>query len=202
MERSSINRYHHFEVKIPVTPDLDSMLDEVQYTEEEARNIKSSIEYIQTVNSNESKGRGSIKHLVNTKNYFIAPATTPEIKDAYDHAESCKQINQSMPDFKILSFDNIVSKGGLVFVHVTGSGTFSGRPYQEIEPTFKRGNYRAGFIFQFNPEGKIVSIIREFDKTSFLMETGIIDKEVYEKEISIRSPKPMQARIPLGQVNR
>ncbi len=79
----------------------------------------------------------------------------------------------AMPDFK-MTIENIVEDDRYATVQWTGSGTFTGEPFQGIEPTGNSISLRGCDVIRFSPEGKLEENTVYYDGAEFARQIGML----------------------------
>ena len=84
-----------------------------------------------------------------------------------------KELNAAVPDGQA-TIENIVEDARHAVVQWTYSGTFSGAPFQGIEPTGKSLALRICDVFRFTEEGKVDENTIYYDGAEFARQVGML----------------------------
>ena len=83
-----------------------------------------------------------------------------------------RELFAAVPDHR-MSIENIVEDDRHAIVQWTGSGTFTGEPFQGIEPTGNSISLRGCDVIRFSPEGKLEENTVYYDGAEFARQIGM-----------------------------
>jgi steroid delta-isomerase-like uncharacterized protein len=84
-----------------------------------------------------------------------------------------RELFAAVPDYR-MSIENIVEDDRHAIVQWTGSGTFTGEPFQGIEPTGSSISLRGCDVIRFSPEGKLEENTVYYDGAEFARQIGML----------------------------
>jgi steroid delta-isomerase-like uncharacterized protein len=84
-----------------------------------------------------------------------------------------RELFDAIPDFN-MTIENIVEDDRHAIVQWTGSGTFSGDPFQGIEPTGRFVSLRGCDVIRFSSDGKLEENTVYYDGAEFARQIGML----------------------------
>jgi len=101
------------------------------------------------------------------------PALGIDVRGAGRLEAFFRELFAAVPDYK-MTIENLVEGDRHAVVQWTGTGTFTGEPFQGLEPTGKRISLRGCDVIRFASDGTLDENTVYYDGAEFARQTGML----------------------------